>query len=412
MSLCFSGNALFFRPALMAPSPKESLARQLVLTLAFGTAASVATIYLNQPLLPLLGRELHATPHATGLLVTLTQIGYGLGIFGLVPLGDVVNKKKLILGKLAVLFVALVAAGFAQNMAALLLAHVVIGIFSTAAQDFVPLAADLAPAERRGHVIGTVMGGLLLGILVSRTFSGLIAQHFGWRAVFFCAASVIASIAALVALLVPSRPVAARATYGELMLSTVKLLRTYPILGLVTVTQGLLGLVFSAFWTILAFHLSGEAFQLTTAQIGYFGLAGAAGAFAAPFAGKLADRRGPFFNIPIAIGLTFASFVAMALLPASLVVLILGAVFFDLGVQMSMVSHQSIVYALNPAARSRMNGILVGGLFAFFALGSFVGNTLFLRYGWQGLTTFCLTSCACAYALHRWTRHVRDNPER
>jgi predicted MFS family arabinose efflux permease len=394
----------------MAHSPSGPISQQLVLTLAFGTAASVATIYLNQPLLPLLGRELAASPHSTGLLVTLTQIGYGLGIIGLVPLGDVVNKKKLILGKLAALFVALVVAGFAQTIAALLLAHIAIGIFSTAAQDFVPLAADLAPSERRGQVIGTVMSGLLLGILASRTFSGLTAEHFGWRVVFFSAAALLAGVAVLVICLVPSRPVAARASYGGLMLSTVKLLRTYPLLGLVTVTQGMLGLVFSAFWTVLAFHLTSGPFHLTTAQIGYFGLAGAAGALAAPFAGKLADRHGPFFNIPIAIGITFASFVAMALLPASLTVLILGAVFFDLGVQMSMVSHQSIIYALNPAARSRMNGILVGGLFTFFALGSYVGNTLFLRFGWTGLTILCLASCLAAYVMHRWARHVRDNP--
>jgi MFS family permease len=172
----------------------------------------------------------------------------------------------------------------------------------------------------------------------------------------------------------------------------------------------MLGLVFSAFWTVLAFHLTSGPFHLTTAQIGYFGLAGAAGALAAPFAGKLADRHGPFFNIPIAIGITFASFVAMALLPTSLTVLILGAVLFDLGVQMSMVSHQSIIYALNPAARSRMNGILIGGLFVFFSIGSYVGNTLFLHFGWPGLTSLCLTSCVVAYTMHCWTRHVRDNP--
>jgi len=394
----------------MASSKPDSISRPLVLTLAFGTAASVATIYLNQPLLPLLGRELDASPHSTGLIVTLTQIGYGLGIIGLVPLGDVVNKKKLILGKLAALLLALVAAGCAHTVVGLLLAHIAIGIFSTAAQDFVPLAAELAPVERRGQIIGTVMSGLLLGILASRTFSGLTAEHFGWRAVFFSAAALIAGVAVLVGCLVPSRPVAARTGYGELMLSTVKLLRTYPLLGLVTATQGMLGLVFSAFWTVLAFHLTSGPFRLTTAQIGYFGLAGAAGALAAPLAGKLADRHGPFFNIPIAIGITFTAFVAMALMPASLVVLVLGAVLFDLGVQMSMISHQSIVYALNPAARSRMNGVLIGGLFAFFALGSYVGNSLFLRFGWTGLTTLSLASSAAAFALHRWTRHVRDNP--
>ncbi|PTY08677.1 MFS transporter [Opitutaceae bacterium EW11] len=381
--------------------PTTDRSRQLLLTLAFGTAASVATLYLCQPLLPLLSQELHATPKTVGLLVTVTQLGYALGIFFLVPLGDVLNKRKLIAAKLAALFLSLAAAGLAPSITALLAAHAAIGIFSTAAQDFVPLAADLAAPEKRGRVIGTVMSGLLLGILVSRTFSGLIADHFGWRAVFFTAGALIAGVAGLVAVLVPSREGKAQTSYLALMRSTLRLPVTYPLLGLASLTQGMLGLVFSAFWTVLSFHLAGDAFRLSTSQIGYFGLAGAAGAFAAPLAGKLADRRGPFFNIPIAIAITFSAFVWMTLLPTALLSIIAGAVFFDMGVQMSAVSHQSIIYSLDPGARSRINAIFVSVLFVFFAIGSATGNALFVRFGWPGLTSLCLVSCAIAYGVHR-----------
>lgn len=386
----------------MQPAP-AGLSRQLVLTLAFGTAASVATIYFNQPLLPLLGREFGARQHTTGLLVTLTQLGYAAGIFALVPLGDVLNKKKLILTKLAVLSVALVGAALAPTMAALFAAHLVIGLFSTAAQDFVPLAADLAAAGRRGQVIGTVMSGLLLGILASRTFSGVLAEHFGWRAVFFCAAGLIVVVMALVALLVPSHAPRTRASYPELMRSLVRIARAQPMLRLAVLTQGCMGALFSAFWTVLAFHLTGPAFQLSTAAVGYFGLIGAAGALAAPLAGKLADRRGARANIPIAIGITALAFAAMAVWPESLAVIVAGAALFDLGVQMSMVSHQSIIYTLDPAARSRINAIFVSGLFVCFALGSLAGNSVFAGFGWRGLAVFCLACSAVAYGLHRWT---------
>jgi predicted MFS family arabinose efflux permease len=279
-----------------------------------------------------------------------------------------------------------------------------IGVFSTTAQDFVPLAADLAPPARRGQIVGTVMSGLLLGILVSRTWSGMVADHFGWRAVFFTAAAVVAAFGVVAYRVVPSRPPASRASYAELLVSAAKLVAKYPVLGLATLTQGLLGLVFSAFWTVLAFHLE-HRFFLSTSQIGYFGLAGAAGALAAPTAGKLADRRGPFSTIPIAIAITFLAFVGMALLPHALFAVILGAAAFDLGVQLSTISHQAIIYGLAPEARSSITGVYVGGMFVFFAIGSLLGNTLFQRFGWQGLTTLCLASCVAAYGAHRWTAH-------
>ena len=382
-------------PAAAAPS------RLLVPTLAFGTAASVATLYFNQPLLPVLARDFQASEHQVGLLVTVTQLGYAAGILALVPLGDSLNKKALILAKLGVLLLALVGAAAARSLAMLFAAHLAIGLFSTAAQDFVPLAADLAAPQKRGHVIGIVMSGLLLGILASRTFSGVVADHAGWRAVFVVAAVIIAAIAAFVVAVVPSRAPAAPSDYGALMRSMFALLRRHRVLRLSIATQGLMGAVFSAFWTVIAFHLGAPPFAWSTSAIGTFGLVGAAGALAAPLAGRLADRRGPSLNIAVAIAITFAAFVVMMLAPSSLAALIAGATIFDLGVQMSMVSHQSIIYALDPSARSRINALFVGGLFLCFAAGSFAGNALHAAFGWRGLTGFCLACCAGASALHR-----------
>lgn len=395
----------------MPKSEPGSLSSQLVFTLAVGTGASVATLYFNQPLLPVLGREFAASPHRIGLLVTITQLGYALGILALVPLGDVFNKKKIILIKLVALTLALLGAGAAPSLWALFLAHIAIGFVATAAQDLIPLAAELASVERRGQVIGSVMSGLLLGILTSRTFAGVVADHFGWRTVFWFASVVIAAIALVVLLRVPSRTPASRAGYRTLMLSLLHILRDHPVLRYAIVTQGMMGMVFSAFWTEYAFQLTGPAFGMSTSVVGYFALIGAAGALAAPLAGRLADRRGPLFNIPIAIGITFASFVAMTLWPTSFLVIIAGAGLFDLGVQMSMVSHQSIIYALDPSARSRINALFVSGLFVFFALGSFAGNTAFVTWGWRGLTTLCLISCTGAYGMHRLTvRATRRDP--
>jgi predicted MFS family arabinose efflux permease len=335
-----------------------------------------------------------------GLLVTFTQLGYAAGIFTLVPLGDVLNKKKLILGKLGGLVLALIGVGLAKTVVQLVICSFAVGILSTAAQDFVPLAAELAEPKRRGQVIGIVMGGLLLGILVSRTFSGLVAGHFGWRAVFFVSSVIIALLALLVVALVPSVAKPASTSYPTLLRSMATLLRRHPTLGLSVLTQGVMGTIFSAFWTVLSFHLSRDPFHLSTSQIGYFGLAGAVGALAAPAAGKLADKRGPLANIPIAIGLTFASFALLFFFPTSLGVLIGCTALFDLGVQMSMVSHQTIIYALDPTARSRINAVFVSGVFIFFALGSFLGTALFNRFGWPGVVLLCLAQCVIAFGLH------------
>lgn len=370
------------------------------LLLAMGTAVSVSAIYLSQPILNLLGTVFHASIREMGFVTTMTQVGFGAGIVFLVPLGDVISKKKLIIAKLLCVAIALIATGLAGSVGQLLIGSLAIGLFASTAQDFVPLAAELSAPERRGQIIGTVMGGLLLGILASRIFSGVLADWAGWRMPFFGDAALALVVVALVWRRIPSLEQAHESTYPRLLRSMAALVRDQPLLSLSTVAHGLIGLTFSAFWTVLSFHLGGAPFRMNASSIGAFALAGFAGAAAAPLAGRLADRHGPLFNIRIGLGLVAISFGSMLVLAHSLVALAVATVGFDLGLQMSMVSHQTIIYSLDPRARSRINAVYVGGLFVFFAVGSMSASWAFARHGWTGVVLLCLGSCTLAALAH------------
>jgi len=378
--------------------------------MAFGTAVCVSAIYLSQPILNLLASVLHASIREMGFVTTVTQVGYAAGIIFLCPLGDILPKKRLILTKLLLVCVALAATGLTSTVLAMAAGSLAIGLSATAAQDFLPLAAELSPPERRGRAIGTVMGGLLLGILGSRMFSGALAEWAGWRAPFFAAAALTLLVALLVWKKVPSVAQAHQATYPALMRSMAALMVDEPLLVICTVGHGFIGLTFSAFWTMLSFHLAKAPFFLTPSQIGLFALAGFAGAAIAPVAGHVADQHGPLFNIRVGIALVALSFVSMLLFPASLAALAAAAVAFDMGIQLSMVSHQAVIYSLEPGARSRLNAVYVGGLFGFFALGSFGASLAFASDGWPGVVLLCLASCVLAAFVHvilsrKWLKH-------
>jgi predicted MFS family arabinose efflux permease len=372
----------------------------LLRLLAIGTAVSVATLYLSQPILNLLAGVLGASIRQMGVVTTLTQVGYAAGILFLVPLGDIIAKKRLILVKLFLVAAALALTALSTNVLEMAAGGLAIGLFATAAQDFLPLAAELSPTERRGHAIGVVMSGLLLGILGSRIFSGVLAQWLGWRSPFFAAALAALLVAFLVSRKVPSLPQTHAASYPALLRSMAVLLRDRPLLLLSTVGQGFIGLTFSAFWSMLSFYLGQSRFHLSPAAIGAFALAGFAGAAIAPIAGRLADSHGPLFNIRAGILLVAVSFGSMLVFRDSLVDLAVAAALFDLGVQVAMVSHQTIIYALEPSARSRINAVYVGGLFGFFALGSLIASWAFAREGWTGVVWLCLVSCALAAGIH------------
>ncbi len=347
----------------------------LVLLLATGAGLAVAALYYSQPMLGVLGADIGASTRAIGFVPTLTQLGYALGILFRVPLGDRYDRRRIIVGKAMALVVALLLAAAAPSIGLLLVASLAIGVAATMAQDIVPAAAILAPPAHRGKVVGTVMTGLLLGILLSRVVSGFVAEHFGWRAMFIGAAGSVALIGAASWRGLPKFRPTSRLGYGALLGSLAALWWKYPKLRRATLAQGLLSVGFSAFWSTLAVMLHGEPFHLGSAAAGAFGLAGAAGALAAPIAGRLADRRGPELVTRLGAGLTALSFAAMALSPllstqGQLWLLVASAIGFDLGVQATLIAHQTIVYGIDPGARSRLNAVLFTGVFIGMAASS------------------------------------------
>ena len=384
------------------------LTTSLVLLLAIGAGVSVATIYDAQPMLGVLAADLSAPPWLVGWVATLTQLGYAAGLLLLGPLADRHDRRRIILAKAGVLVAALLLAAAAPTIAVLLFASAVIGIAATLAQDFVPAAAVLAPESRRGKVVGSVMTGLLLGILLSRVVSGFVAEHAGWRGMFATAALSVALVGVASWRLLPAFPVASGVGYVDLLRSLRTLWLRHPKLRRAAVSQGLLAVGFSAFWSTLAVMLHAAPFHLGSAAAGLFGLAGAAGALAAPVAGRMADRRGPEPVTRLGAGLAMLAFAAMALAgllakDAQLVVLAAGAVVFDLGVQATLIAHQTIVYGIDPGARSRLNVVLMVTMFIGMAVGSALGSLLLAHAGWVAVTLLATASALGALLVRLWT---------
>lgn len=399
--------------AVAMPAPSDAgLSRPLVFLLAAGAGLAAASLYYSQPMLGILGPDIHADGRSVGWVPTLTQLGYAAGILLLAPLGDRFDRRRIILAKAAVLVAALLAAGFAPSIAGLLAASLVLGLSATLAQDIVPAAATLAPAEHRGRVVGTVMTGLLLGILLSRVVSGLIAEQFGWRAVFVAAAGSIALLGVALWRGLPRFAPTTGLGYGELLASLTVLWGRHPALRRAAMAQGLLSLGFSAFWSTLAVMLHGAPFHLGAAAAGAFGLAGAAGALVAPVAGRIADSRGPELMTRLGAGLAALSFAAMFLSPlvpenGRLWLLVATAVGFDLGVQASLIAHQTIVYGIDPAARSRLNAVLMVGMFIGMAAGATLGSQALALWGWNGVIAVATVASIGALILRLFTRPER-----
>ncbi|WP_313087531.1 MFS transporter [Pseudomonas sp.] len=363
--------------------------RGLVLLLATGAGLSVATLYYSQPILGVLGADIHAGERSVGMVPMLTQLGYALGILLLAPLGDRYDRRGIILAKALLLILALLLACLSPGVGTLLVASLAIGLAATLAQDIVPAAATLAPETQRGRIVGTVMTGLLLGILLSRVLSGLIAEQFGWRAVYGIAAVSIALVGIGAWCGLPRFAATTSLRYGALLGSMLELWSRYPTLRRAALAQGLLSVAFSAFWSTLAMMLHGS-FGLGSAAAGAFGLAGAAGALAAPLAGRLADRRGPDRVTRLGAGLATVSFALLGLggvLPDSvqLGLMVASAVGFDFGIQAALVAHQTIVYGIDPPARSRLNALLFTGVFIGMATGAGLGSMAFAQWGWMAV---------------------------
>ncbi|MGZ0753154.1 MFS transporter [Kluyvera sichuanensis] len=375
----------------------------LIFILALGAGFSVAAIYYAQPLLPLMGSTLNLSVEGMGLIPTLTQAGYALGILFLLPLGDRYDRRTLILLKSLSLAVLLLVYSLTQQFHSLLAVSLLIGMAATMAQDIVPAAAILAPAGKQGKMVGTVMTGLLLGILLSRTVSGVVGELFGWRVMYQAAAVSIALIGALLWRVLPNFTAHSELHYPALMASMAHLWRRYPTLRRAAMAQGFLSIAFSAFWSTLAVMLA-EHYHMGSAVAGGFGIAGAAGALAAPLAGGLADKVGAEKVTQLGALLVSISFALMLLLPvlppmAQLALIAVSAVGFDLGLQSSLVAHQNLVYSLEPQARGRLNALLFTGVFIGMSVGSVLGTQVYAMAGWEGVVVLATIAGLVALAI-------------
>jgi predicted MFS family arabinose efflux permease len=381
------------------PKKTETVSSSLIAMLAVAAGVGVANVYYIQPLLPAVRESFSVTSEQVGLAPAMTQAGYAAGMLFLAPLGDLIDRTRLIVIKGLLLVVALIATAIAPDLHVLLAAGVAVGALGSIGQDFIPVAAQMAPPARRGQVVGTVTTGLLTGILLSRSLSGFIADAFGWRAAYWIAAGLVIATGLLVTRRLPASRPSERGTYGALLHSLANLIGTHAALRKALLTQALLAVTLGAFWSTLALMLAEPPFQFGAGVAGAFGFAGAAGAIGASLFGRLADSRGP--NVAIRLGsiMVILAFSGMLLMPSSLSVLICGAILFDLGVMAGLVSHQAVVNALDPSARSRLNGLLMTGAMIGVALGAAIGDWAWNHHGWSGV---CLTGVvAGALALLR-----------
>ena len=365
-----------------ADAGQVKLTQSLIALFAFCCGAIVANLYYAQPITELIAPDIHMSSDTASLIVSLTQIGYALGLFFLVPLGDLLENRKLMIATALVSIASLVAAASAHQPGWFLGLSLLVGFSSVAVQILIPLAAHLAPDASRGKVVGTIMSGLLLGILLSRPISSVIAGHFGWRAVFGTAAVLMTFVTSVLALTIPSRQPQHKSTYFELIGSLGHLLRTMPVLRHRSLYQALMFASFSLFWTAIPVELS-RHFGLSQTAIGVFALVGAIGATSAPFAGRLADAGHTVRATLIALVVGALAYAPALIHPAwGVAGLVATGVILDFAVQMNMVLGQREIYALHAASRNRLNALYMTSIFVGGAFGSALASPLYQHGGW------------------------------
>ena len=373
-------------PALRDLPRPPDVSSGTILTLAAACGLLVANIYYAQPLIAEIARSLGLATGAAGLIVTMTQIGYGVGLFLVVPLGDLVENRRLVLISVTLSAIALACAAFAPSAALFLTCAAVIGLGSVAVQILIPLAAHLAPDATRGRVVGMVSSGLMIGIMLARPVSSVIAAQSSWRVVFGLAAAAIVMLAAALSRALPTRMPRTKMTYGELMGSMVHLARGTPVLRRRAFYQGCLFFAFSLFWTTTPLLLAGPHYRLTQNGIALFALAGVSGAIAAPIAGRAADRGWGRPATGAAIALVALTMLGSIFVPQGSVValslLVAAAIAVDFGVQANLVFGYRAIFALAPEARGRLNGVYLSTAFVGGAIGSALGAWAYARGGW------------------------------
>lgn len=390
-----------------SPAPPTPPHR-VILVLALACGVSVATIYFPQAISSLIAADLHVTAGSAALVVTAAQFGYAGGIFLLVPLGDRLPHRTLIVTLLALTAAGLLAAGAAPTLPVLVAASAATGVTTVVPQIIIPMTAGLVPAARRGAVTGTLLSGLIGGILLARTFGGTLGEWLGWRAPYLAAAVLLLGLALLLARVVPDTTPTSRQSYPELISAPLRLLREEPDLRRSCLYQASVFAGFSAAWTALTLLVTGPAYDMGAQAVGVLGLVGAASMFCTPLAGRAADRRGPdtvtLWSLLGVIGSAGALVLGGTGGTAGLVVLAGGMLLLDVAVQSGQVANQARNFALRPDARARVNTAYMTCAFLGGSAGSWLGVRAYGRLGWPGVTGLVALTAALALTRHL-TRH-------
>ena len=369
----------------------REMSRRIVFLLAFSTGCIVANTYYVQPLLADIAREFGLSVTQGGIVAMLAQIGTGTGMLFFVPLGDKFERRSLISTLLVAESIALAFVAAASNVIWLSLACFCVGAGAAAVHVIVPLAAHLAPPKERGRIVGTVLSGLLIGVLLARTFSGFTGAQYGWRTVYWFAAVLMLGLAVSIRLSLEKSEPEVSLKWTELMRSVWTLAREQATLREAATLACLLFMSFSALWTTLVFLLRTPPYHYGTTAAGLFGLLGASSAAAAPFVGRMSDRHGPERSILIAIIATIAGYALLLLFGRMLLGLMAGIALIDIGVQSGHIANQARIYSLVPAARSRINTFYMVAFFFGGAMGSYLGPLGFNQGGWTGFCAIPLT---------------------
>jgi predicted MFS family arabinose efflux permease len=361
------------------------LTNRLRYIMATGCAIIVANIYYCQPLLGELSRTFGVSDKTAALINIASQVGYLLGLFFLVPIGDMINRGTLIVRMHWFAALALLGAALSPNIACMGVASLLAGIASTACQVFIPFAAQLAKDEERGKVVGSMMGGLLTGVLLSRTLSGLVAQQFGWRAVFYVAAGLMVVMALILARVLPTEEPSFKGSYRELMKSLWDLLKSQPVIRQSSLIGASLFGAVSAFWATLAFFLEKPPYHYNLSTIGLFGVIGAGGALVSPLVGRMIDKKSHLIPMRLGIALMLVGYIILFKADWNVVIVIAGVILLDVGLQSAHVPNLARNYALLPEARTRLNTIYMTSYFIGGTLGSTLGSLAWNAGGWTGV---------------------------
>ena len=389
--------------------------RSLVILLATAVGVIAANLYYAQPLVAMISRELLLSSGAAGLVVTLTQVGYGLGVLLVVPLGDIVENRRLVLTMIGLTIIGLLGLIFSTALLPYFAAAFATGLGASAVQIIVPYSAHLVPEEKRGQMVGSLMSGLMLGIMLSRPTAGLLTDLFSWHAVFVASAIMMTILGfVLFRLLPPRQPVNQNILYRKLLISMIQLFLTTPVLRRKAFYQACVFSAFCLFWTACPLFLAGPDFQFTQTQIAVFALVGVAGAVSAPFAGRAADKGyGQLATTLALISCSISFLISHFFSPGSIIsiiALVVSAILLDAGVSANLVLGQRAIFALDASKRSRLNALYIATIFIGGATGSALGAWAFSHGGWS-LTAwwgFSLPLIALLYFLTEFSKNFKS----